>query len=96
MAAPVVACATALLVQANPSLTPNLIKSILMYTAQSLAGFSHFEQGAGQINLEGAVRLTKAMRTDISYASLPLGAPLLCHNCKFPLPQTNIAGHTFT
>ncbi|HEY0003647.1 MAG TPA: S8 family serine peptidase, partial [Pyrinomonadaceae bacterium] len=59
MATPVAAGAAALLLQANPSLTPNLIKAILMYTAQPLAGFNMFEQGAGQINIEGAVRLAR-------------------------------------
>ncbi len=34
MSSPVVAGAAALLLQANPTLTPNLVKAILMYTAQ--------------------------------------------------------------
>src|SRR6185369_4759320 len=54
IAAPVVAGAAALLLQVNPNLTPNLVKAILMYTAQPLAGFNAFEQGAGQINIDGA------------------------------------------
>ncbi|MFN7931303.1 MAG: S8 family serine peptidase [Blastocatellia bacterium] len=41
MAAPVVAGAAALLLQVNPKLTPNLVKAILMYTAQPLANFNH-------------------------------------------------------
>jgi subtilisin family serine protease len=64
MAAPVVAGAAALLLQANPSLTPNLVKTILEYTAQALPGFNYLEQGAGEINIEGAVRLAKLVRTD--------------------------------
>src|ERR1700687_4394318 len=47
MATPVVAGAAALLLQANPRLTPSLIKTILMYTAQPLPGFNMLEQGAG-------------------------------------------------
>ncbi|HEV7902423.1 MAG TPA: S8 family serine peptidase, partial [Pyrinomonadaceae bacterium] len=43
MATPVAAGAAALLLQANPRLTPNLVKMILMYTAQPLAGFNMFE-----------------------------------------------------
>ncbi len=37
MSAPVVAGAAMLLVETNPNLTPNLIKAILMYSAQPLA-----------------------------------------------------------
>ncbi|MFN2415703.1 MAG: S8 family serine peptidase, partial [Pyrinomonadaceae bacterium] len=92
MATPVVAGAAALLLQANPRLTPNLVKSILMYTAQPLAGFNMLEQGAGQLNVEGAVRLARLVRTDLS-AQTPLGAPLLTGAA--PLPQSTISGETF-
>lgn len=94
MAAPVVAGAAALLLQANPKLTPNLIKAILQYTAQPLDGFNEFEQGAGQLNIEGAVRLAKAIRTDLP-ANPALGTQLLRTN-SMPNPATTIAGHTFT
>ncbi len=57
MASPVAAGAAVLLFQANPTLTPNMVKAILMYTAQPLAGFNMLEQGAGEINIDGAVRL---------------------------------------
>src|SRR4029079_2718055 len=43
MATPVAAGTAALMLQANPSLTPNLIKALLMYTAQPLAGYNMFE-----------------------------------------------------
>jgi serine protease AprX len=56
MATPVVAGAAALMLQANPKLTPNMVKALLMYTAQPLAGFNTtLEQGAGELNVEGAV-----------------------------------------
>ena len=45
------------MLQANPKLTPNMTKMILMYTAQQLAGFNMLEQGAGELNIDGAVRL---------------------------------------
>ena len=59
MSTPVVSGAAALMLQANPKLTPNMVKMILMYTAQPIAGFNHLEQGAGQVNIEGAVRFAK-------------------------------------
>jgi subtilisin family serine protease len=59
MAAPVVSGTIALMLQANPTLTPNLIKGILMYTAQVYPGYKPLEQGAGFLNTYGAVRLAK-------------------------------------
>ncbi|HEX8636550.1 MAG TPA: S8 family serine peptidase, partial [Pyrinomonadaceae bacterium] len=66
MATPIVSGAAALLLQANPKLTPNMVKMILQYTAQPLAGFNHLEQGAGSLNVEGAVRLAKLVRQDLT------------------------------
>ena len=57
MAAPVVAGTVALMLQANPTLTPNLIKAILQYTAQKYPGYSPLRQGGGFLNTLGAVRL---------------------------------------
>ena len=59
MAAPVVSGSVALMLQANPNLTPNLIKAILQYTAQEYPGYSVLRQGAGFLNTLGAVRLAK-------------------------------------
>jgi hypothetical protein len=59
MASPVVAGTVALMLQANPNLTPNLIKAILQYTAQVYPGYSALRQGAGFLNTLGAVRLAK-------------------------------------
>jgi subtilisin family serine protease len=59
MAAPVVSGTIALMLQANPNLTPNLIKGILQYTAQVYQGYKPLEQGAGFLNTYGAVKLAK-------------------------------------
>jgi subtilisin family serine protease len=59
MAAPVVSGTVALMLQANPSLTPNLIKAILQYTAQPYPGYNPLREGAGFLNSYGAVRLAK-------------------------------------
>lgn len=93
MSASVVSGGAALLLQANPTLTPNMVKAILMYTAQPLPGFNLLEQGAGELNLEGAVRVAQAVRTDLG-TSKPVGAPLL--STAAPEPLTTIAGWTFT
>ena len=57
MAAPVVSGTVALMLQANPSLTPNAVKAILQYTAQEYPGYEALVQGAGFLNTLGAVRL---------------------------------------
>ncbi|HKE57852.1 MAG TPA: S8 family peptidase, partial [Pyrinomonadaceae bacterium] len=87
MAAPLVAGTAALMFEANPSLTPSLMKSLLMYTAQQLPNFNMFEQGAGELNIDGAVRLAKLVRTDLN-SNTALGSPLLTGSA--PTPQTTI------
>src|SRR5207249_5873477 len=57
MAAPVVAGTVALMLQANPSLTPNAVKSILQYTAEVYPSYDRLTQGAGFLNASGAVEL---------------------------------------
>ena len=58
-ATPVVTGTIALLLQANPSLTPNAVKAILEYTAETYAGHSALAQGAGFLNARGAVELAR-------------------------------------
>jgi subtilisin family serine protease len=57
MAAPFVSGAVALMLEANPGLTPNLIKALLEYTATSKPGVSALRQGAGFMNVAHAVAL---------------------------------------
>ena len=63
MAAPVVTGTVALMMQANPSLTPNMAKAILQYTAQTYDGYNPLTQGAGFLNTFGAVRLASFYAT---------------------------------
>jgi serine protease AprX len=58
MAAPVVAGTVALMLEANPSLTPNAVKAILQYTAEARAR-SPLAEGAGFVNARGALRLAR-------------------------------------
>jgi serine protease AprX len=92
MATPVVAGAAALLLQKNPSLTPNLVKALLMYSAQHLRNFNMLEQGAGLLNVEGAVRIAGLVRQDL--AGLQLNAPLLTG--PVPTHTSTIANQTFS
>ena len=59
MAAPVVAGTVALMLQANPQLTPNEVKAILEYTAQRYHGYDRLTQGSGFLNAKGAVDVAK-------------------------------------
>jgi serine protease AprX len=71
MAAPVVAGTVALMLQANPSLTPNLVKAILQYTAEHRAKIDDLTQGGGFLNARGAVQLASALANP----GTPQGAP---------------------
>src|ERR1051325_555089 len=72
MAAPVVSGSIALMLPANPTLTPNLIKAILQYTAQQYPGYSALRQGAGFLNTLGAVRLAQYYATKKAGDRMPV------------------------
>jgi len=63
MAAPVVSGTVALMLQANPSLTPNQVKAILQYTAQVYPRYDPLTEGAGFLNAKAAVDLARALAT---------------------------------
>jgi serine protease AprX len=58
-AAPVVAGAAALMLQANPGLTAHTVKGLLQYTSQRVKTLDVMTQGAGQVNVAGAVRFAQ-------------------------------------
>jgi len=72
MAAPAVAATAALMLEANPSLTPNGVKAILQFTAETHRDYDHYTQGAGFLNARGAVELARRFREG---AGLDLAAP---------------------
>ena len=74
MAAPVVSGTVALMVQANPALTPNAVKAILEYTAQTYPGYDALTEGAGFLNSLGAVRLARFYSTARSGDIVPMQA----------------------
>jgi serine protease AprX len=71
MSAPVVAGSVALMLQANPTLTPNLVKAILEYTAQVYPGYNALTQGAGFLNTKGAVDLAQYFKTALPGQAYP-------------------------
>jgi serine protease AprX len=71
MATPVVAGTVALMLQANPNLTPNLVKAILQFTSQEYPGYDALTQGAGFLNARGAVQLAEYFRNRIKGSTYP-------------------------
>jgi serine protease AprX len=59
MAAPVATGTVALMLQANPALTPSAVKAILEFTAEAHAEYDPLTQGAGFLNASGAVSLAR-------------------------------------
>ena len=63
MATPVVSGTVALMLEANPNLTPNMVKAILQFTSEVKPGYDYLTQGAGFLNTLGAVRLSRYFAT---------------------------------
>jgi serine protease AprX len=59
MSAPVVSGTVALMLQANPTLTPNAVKAILQYTAEIYPNYDPLTEGAGFLNAKGATELAR-------------------------------------
>ena len=94
MAAPAVAGAVALMLQQNGSLTPNAVKGALMSSAQLLKGFDPvlnttlvydpFTQGAGELNIPGAVQVASLLSSSKGLSALPTGYSTI-NGTPFPL-----------
>lgn len=89
MATPVVSGTVALMLEANPDLTPNLVKAILMTTAQDLR-LPFVVQGSGYINTYGAVMLAK----NISRTGVALDTSHLVNNGRGLMTQNEIQGES--
>jgi serine protease AprX len=74
MASPVVSGTIALMLQANPDLTPNLVKAILQYTAEN-KHYKPLVQGAGFLNARGAVELSRSFAAGRSLSRSRQGDP---------------------
>lgn len=67
MAAPHVAGTIALIVQANPSLTPDVIKRVLINTARPIPGAQEYAAGAGYLDALAAVQTARSIRNIHTY-----------------------------
>lgn len=64
MATPHTAGIIALMLEANPNLTPAKVKSIIEKTASNMTGREPWEAGAGHINAYDAVAMAQGIRSD--------------------------------
>lgn len=67
MAAPHVAGAVALMYEARPTLTPELVKRFLEITATKLEGYQEYAAGAGYLNALGAVEVARSFKNLRTY-----------------------------
>ena len=70
VSASVVSGTVALMLQANPSLTPNAVKAILQYTSEAYRAYDPLTEGAGFVNAKGAVELARYL-VDASTSEYP-------------------------
>ena len=92
MAAGVASGVVALVLQANPGLTPNTVKAVLEYSSipvldDSGRPFDPLAQGAGQIEVAGAVALARVINPQA-----PVGSPWLSSSV---LPSTVIGDRKY-
>jgi serine protease AprX len=77
MSAPVVTGTVALMMQANPRLSPNLVKAILQYTAEHKPQYNDLTQGAGFLNARGAVQLARVLGSSSGSGRTSISDPTL-------------------
>ncbi|WP_199618357.1 S8 family serine peptidase [Paenibacillus alkalitolerans] len=65
MASPHIAGVVALMLEAKPGLQPDVVKDILVRTADPMAGYKEFEVGAGYVNAYNAVATAEKTNTRI-------------------------------
>ena len=75
MATPHVAGIVALMLEANPNLTPAQVKAILEETATNMAGRAEWEVGAGHVNAYAAAAMAAGVRGDFGATVNALRTP---------------------
>ena len=97
MASPVVSGTIALMLQANPDLTPNLVKAILEYTAEARPEYDALTEGAGFLNARGAVEAAVALAGHIDAKTSDFGDPtpwsrhIIWNNRRLGMPAIDAA-----
>ena len=92
MATPFAAGVVALLLSADPTLTPDQVKTILTQTASQMPGFSEFEVGAGYVNAYAA--LDKVFHRSKAYGTY--GGPVDLQSYNLAISTTNVSQTPFT
>ncbi|HZS46314.1 MAG TPA: S8 family serine peptidase [Blastocatellia bacterium] len=85
MATPYVAGTAALMLEADPTLSPDDVKQIIVDTASNMPGYDDFEVGAGYINAYAAV--DKVFNRSKAYGTL-------ASTVNFLMPQFTVSGPT--
>ncbi len=80
MASPVVAGAAVLLLRANPRLAVNALKVALQFTARILPLTDVLTQGAGALNIPGALTLADAINPNVAHGKNWIRHPLTAEN----------------
>jgi subtilisin family serine protease len=63
-ATPIVSSVVAHMFEANPDLTPDQVKEILMTTARPVPGADRFSAGAGALNAQAAIEQARLRKRD--------------------------------
>jgi subtilisin family serine protease len=95
MSTPLASGTAALLLEINPNLTPGMIRMLLQYTADPVNGANTFEQGAGELNIDGAMRLARTLRTDVDFQTLSKGNSTVTSPFSMPATNSTIGGNNF-
>jgi hypothetical protein len=91
MAAPAVAGAAALMLDANPGLSAGTVRAVLEFTAERLPDTDLMTQGAGYLNTPGAVRLAGLLKPHTQ-----VGSVWLRRQDGVPAPYDELAGEQIT
>ncbi|HEV8487423.1 MAG TPA: S8 family serine peptidase [Blastocatellia bacterium] len=89
MATPFIAGTVGLMLDADPTLTPDQVKQILQQTASQMAGFSEFEVGAGYVNVYAA--LDKVFNRSKNYGTYSGAVDVRQFNAQFNISKPTSA-----